>query len=696
MKRVSDNDDDQIFRLMANYEIDKPIKISYVFEDGDSDETDTVENSKLPENPAQHASPQNKNTNSSTEHLNTTVSDHNCYSNISFDDLENAEENYNRSLQNQHTVSYAMSNPKNEIDKMLNHNYLNDRTFNDINIQRRSNENPQYLNLLDTLSENVIMIAKYYHFYDIQKYSKNQDQKSKQYYKDQKSYYYHQSYNILVAVILPQEHNQIFIRDFINRTIEIANQKLCYNIYIRSLKHIFLDMIQWAKQKKNYSEARINRSQYPMSRPPPPPYSTSVVNTGQLMNMQASASLGSSIPTSPSACYNSNDARQQIYGPPVSHVPLNVPVQPPLYSTCNTNTRQAIMRPPPISIPPSVPTLLQASNIFSNANIQQPKNTPPSVSLVRSDQTVTQQSSFSNSNSNTRQPGGIPPPGSLMPSVLPEIQPSYYTVSNTDTRQPMTSASVRGLLVSSASNNITNSNSNQRTPADHDSTVCLFSTGPPGGELSISIDAAIAKIINDVKSSNKTRKALSSRPSKKRRKTNDIESPTLLSTSSTLISPVQNQPQENNYNCPSRNQPPVTSNAGSVNTTMEPAIYTNQFCPGEKQNHKDFDNNESHPPLLSRSESRDSGFWSPILLSTATNDYNNMVYPHSTDNQEITLKITHVTSMNPDAAFFTSATCKVCGTNTRYKCIACFNVYYCGFQCQTVDWPLHKYDCKAS
>ncbi|XP_069359486.1 uncharacterized protein [Maniola hyperantus] len=701
MERVNENDDDQIFKLMANYNIDKPIKISYVFEDGDSDETDIVENSKLPENPAQHASPQNKNTNSATELTNTMVSDYNCYSNVSFDDMENsfsvehemrnhAEENYNRSLQNQHTVnSYAMLNDytslrdiENKTDRMLNHNYLNNWA---------SNDKTQYSNLLDTVSENVIMIAKYYHFYNIQ-YAENKDQNIRQCYLDRKSHYYHQSYSILVTVILPQEHNNVFIRDFINRTIEIAKRKSCHhNIYITSLRTIILDMIRWAKQRKENPEARINQSQYPMSRPPPP-YSTPGVNTGQSINIQAPSSLGSSIPMLPSAsCYTSNDTRQQIYGPSVSHVPLHVPVQPSLYSICNTNnTRRPMMGPPPISIPSS-----SASNSFSNMNIRHSKNTPPSVSLVPSDLPVPPLSSFSNSNSDTQQPRRIPPPGSLMASVQPEFQPTY-TVSNTDTRQPMTSASGPALRVSSASNNITNCNSNQKTPADHDNTVCLFSTGLPGGEISISIDAAVAKVLNDVKSSKKTRKTLRNQPTKKRRKTNDIESPTLFSTSSTFMSPMQNQPLQNNYNCHSRNQPPITSNAGSVNTTMEPAINTNQFCHGERQNHKEYDNHESYPPLLSRSESRDSGFGSPILSTLlATNDYNNMVSPQYVDNQEVTPEITHVTSMNPDAVFIASGTCKICGSTTRNKCIACFKVYYCGTKCQAVDWPLHMHECKA-
>ncbi|KAL0838914.1 hypothetical protein ABMA28_016927 [Loxostege sticticalis] len=84
-----------------------------------------------------------------------------------------------------------------------------------------------------------------------------------------------------------------------------------------------------------------------------------------------------------------------------------------------------------------------------------------------------------------------------------------------------------------------------------------------------------------------------------------------------------------------------------------------------------------------RSVSTDSGFISPLQFSTGGDTSKTPSELVEQSNQFAPL-ITHVTSLNPNAKQIAEGSCHVCRKPTKSKCMGCYQVYYCNYQCEVL------------
>ncbi|XP_023938532.2 uncharacterized protein LOC112046206 [Bicyclus anynana] len=594
---------DDVYHQMTKYSNEKPIQVTCIFEDSDSDD-----NSQLPEETALHTASQNENTNSATQQLNTQSFNHNCDN--------SANEVESRSLLLQYKRLPSDPCPKNHTnvqnEEGTKESQLKEILTSASNVpfskRMTPNQKNQFVQLLDTVAENLIIITKYYHYFNL-KFGINHA--ARENYLRYKNYYFDQSYSVLVSVFIPHENNQVFINKFINRTIAIANSQSWYlHMTVDELTVFVKGMIKWAKQKKMHQEASANQLQ-------------------QLIS--ASNAHSNQYILSPNR--NSNFETRQTY--------VNSSLLP--------------------VVPPAVfgPTVPPPSNYTTKNNTYEGFNRPPPM---------------------YRQPLTSPAPECCEPP--PKSCSNVYTKQQTNRSHPMYRPPPQLLEIpppSRSTSKVNNIDQNKQNPTEnHINNICIFSD-----KISISVDPAIAESVV----SKNIRKAPLDRTSK-RRKTNDENGyPSALSTNCTAHNNQLPYNIQNHYN---PNQSPRISNPDNI---MQPINNSSQYCPGIRQNDRESDNMESQPHL-SRSVSRDSGFGSPVLCSMLLNNDNNVVFP--SDNQKLAPEVPQMSSMNPnnDTSSISGA-CRICGTSTKYVCLACSKEYYCCSVCQTLDWPRHKIECRT-
>ncbi|XP_061716018.1 uncharacterized protein LOC133524168 isoform X2 [Cydia pomonella] len=94
-----------------------------------------------------------------------------------------------------------------------------------------------------------------------------------------------------------------------------------------------------------------------------------------------------------------------------------------------------------------------------------------------------------------------------------------------------------------------------------------------------------------------------------------------------------------------------------------------------------------------RSASTDSGFISPLNFNVPT-DQKDPTIPTVSHGAETPMPmIVHVTSLSDKAAYIDMGTCVVCKKSTKQMCMGCMKVYYCNYQCQTLNWAEHAPHC---
>ncbi|XP_063826046.1 probable basic-leucine zipper transcription factor S [Ostrinia nubilalis] len=92
-----------------------------------------------------------------------------------------------------------------------------------------------------------------------------------------------------------------------------------------------------------------------------------------------------------------------------------------------------------------------------------------------------------------------------------------------------------------------------------------------------------------------------------------------------------------------------------------------------------------------RSLSTDSGFISPLQFNSGGSPTEPAAQsPHFAP------LITHVTSLNPNVVQIAQGSCHVCGKPSKSKCMGCYLIYYCSYECESADWNRHMYFCKKN
>ncbi|CAH2218484.1 jg17236 [Pararge aegeria aegeria] len=671
---VNEND---IHRQIAGFNFDKPIKVTCIIMD---DETDNAKNPLDPFKPVKNAASQViNNTNSDTLLLNTSARHENDVNfnekraNIGHEPHKVADEamQYDRNVKNTKNVPNYYE-PKslttlrkqiNMVSSMTNH------------IHFTPDEKKLYLSSIDSVSKNLINVTKYYHFYNM-RYMENHSVKEK--YIDYKYRYYSLSYNIVVSIILPQEHNQTFIDNFILRTIELGNREGWYNLMnVEALGALVKDMIKWAKRRKMYQEEHEHYLRHLMCGQPVPPVAT-VSSSNNMYDVNTQQQLPRLPQVSASSC-----------PPALTRVSPTLPIPSSSNRNINVNTPYPMTRAPAELLPaPPTPPVPSISNNISHAYKNQQINSLPTVSPTHQ---LNRQPSVSPSQQLSRPPPVSPTKQLNRRPQVPSIQQLNRLPTISPTQQlyrPPPAYPIQQLSrpPDSTALSVQKSHQQERAPPEgHKNNICLFTTGPPGSAISISIDPSVAKTV----SAEKVRKNAQNPESKKRKTHDNPRNGDILVTNDTWYPPMQNHLPHNNY---SANYASRTSTADVMNTAIEPVNNQSQFTDEQIDNELD---NDKCQPLLSRSVSRDSGFGSPVLCSLLTNNDYNMAYPSCTDNQDFTPNIAHVTSLNPGALHIASGSCKICGSTTKNVCIVCYNEYYCGYVCQNIDWPVHKEICRG-
>ncbi|XP_063623966.1 uncharacterized protein LOC134795995 [Cydia splendana] len=96
-----------------------------------------------------------------------------------------------------------------------------------------------------------------------------------------------------------------------------------------------------------------------------------------------------------------------------------------------------------------------------------------------------------------------------------------------------------------------------------------------------------------------------------------------------------------------------------------------------------------------RSASTDSGFISPLNFNVPTDQTRqDSMMPTVSHGPETSMPmIVHVTSLSEKAAFLDMGTCVVCKKSAKQMCMGCMKVYYCNYECQTLNWAEHAPYC---
>uniref|UniRef100_A0A2A4J8Q1 Uncharacterized protein n=1 Tax=Heliothis virescens TaxID=7102 RepID=A0A2A4J8Q1_HELVI len=108
--------------------------------------------------------------------------------------------------------------------------------------------------LLKKISEHLLLIMRIFYHYGAKRASNVGNSESREkIFRFIRNHYFELSFNTVETIILPQEHNVTFMNHFLDKTVEIANEKphnwVCHRGHVRPF---FMDLIRWTKQKKDY------------------------------------------------------------------------------------------------------------------------------------------------------------------------------------------------------------------------------------------------------------------------------------------------------------------------------------------------------------------------------------------------------------------------------------------------------------
>ncbi|PZC79481.1 hypothetical protein B5X24_HaOG216261 [Helicoverpa armigera] len=299
-KRIMDSAN--VLCQMAQYDFNCPIDVTMIFEDSDDDsQTRTSEDPQKEEN-------EKDNTNVSSPHTNVSGRSNEpecCKENentkcksecrsleqliinkiTDFVQKEkpvegklNGEKADKPSNDNNLGTNAINQNKDSPIDK-LNIPNENVHTFNvgsNADIEQSGNKEPvlsksQTKNkkpeitfledLLNKVSEHLVLIMRTFCHYGAKRANQGSDSENRQrIFHFVRNHFFELSFHTVETIILPQEHNTTFMNQFLEKTVEIANQKsqpwVCHRGHVRPF---LMDLIRWTKQRIEYNTKNEQR-----------------------------------------------------------------------------------------------------------------------------------------------------------------------------------------------------------------------------------------------------------------------------------------------------------------------------------------------------------------------------------------------------------------------------------------------------
>ncbi|XP_075977851.1 uncharacterized protein LOC142977669 [Anticarsia gemmatalis] len=322
-----------IFNQMAKYDFSTPINATVIFEDSDEDapliDEDQIEiNEKNPslqlnvqayteKEQANHMSDVRKPVLLKKETIDEVLEQNPTppAKNINY---SSAITESTQTLNNPGSTEITSPHKTNEnVNRTSTHNIGSGETYDKSHYQSDTfqqisdtEELTTYVkDLLNTLSEHLILVIKYHYYYQNLYQQSKVTQQLATYLNKLKSHFFNLSYSILVSIILPQEKNEIFIETFIDKTVSDANKTLLWKCDRTLVERFYKEMVQWAKVKRDiikalrYKNSNDNpllkkRLATPVQPPPNFPNLTTVFNqhNGHISNTQNSFCLFSTGP----------------------------------------------------------------------------------------------------------------------------------------------------------------------------------------------------------------------------------------------------------------------------------------------------------------------------------------------------------------------------------------------------------------
>ncbi|CAG4965072.1 unnamed protein product [Parnassius apollo] len=224
--------------------------------------------------------------------------------------------------------------------------------------------------------------------------------------------------------------------------------------------------------------------------------------------------------------------------------------------------------------------------------------------------------------------------------------------------------------------------------------INLFSSGPPGNEITISVDP---KFINP--------------------KTHHVTTqyrPTCLNEMQSINHNVQTSvPLSNIVNCNAKesigfNNTPIRNiqerridtqrileDPCAKYSSRLPVIYQDNMqsrvtprSSNEYETSKQSDSQDANRCSISR----DSGFMSPIIFNQLSEPTYDVIRDQCLS-KTTSMTVSNVTTYMPNTTNSILGLCHVCGKITKIMCVGCYKLYYCSEACQSADWNVHKFVC---